>query len=76
MLELETNTFEQKLPELLVSDTGKFVLIKEDRVIGVFVAMEDALIYGYEKYLDQPFFVSEILPTQEPMDFTSHYSFF
>ena len=75
MLEKETQTFEQKLPELL-TDTGKFVLIKEEQVIGVFVAMEDALIYGYEKYLDQPFFVREILPTQEPMDFTNHYPFF
>jgi len=76
MLELETKTFEQKLPELLTMDTGKYVLIKEDKVIGVFVAIEDALIYGYEKYLDQPFFVREVLPVQEPMDFTSHYQFF
>ena len=76
MLELETKTFEQKLSELLTTDTGKFVLIKEDRIIGIFVAMEDALIYGYEKYMDQPFFVREILPTQEPMDFTNHYLYF
>ena len=76
MLEIETNTFEQKLPELLKSDTGKFVLIKEDQVIRTFVAIEDALIYGYEKYLDQPFFVREISPIQEPMDFTSHYQYF
>ena len=69
MLELETNTFEQKLSELLTSDAGKFVLIKEDRIIGIFVAMEDALVYGYEKYLDQPFFVNEILPTQESAKF-------
>ena len=51
MLEKETKTFEQKLPELLTTDVGKFVLIKEEQVIGVFAAMEDALISGYEKFM-------------------------
>ena len=75
MLEKESKTFDQKLPELLKADIGKYVLIKGDKVIGVFVAVADALSYGYEKYREQPFFVREILPTQEPMNFANNYHF-
>ena len=72
MLEKEAITFEQNLPELLKSDTGKFALVKEDQVIGVFAAITDALSYGYEKYNRQAFFVREITPIQEPLDFSYH----
>jgi hypothetical protein len=75
MLEKEIKIFEEKLPELLQNETGKFVLIKENQVIGIFVAMEDALVCGYKEYLNQPFFIREILPTQEPLDFTYHHLF-
>ena len=75
MLEKEVKTFEQKLPELLKTDIGKYVLVKEDQVIGTFVAIEDALSYGYEKYNRQAFFVREILPTQEPFNFANHHLF-
>ena len=73
MLENESKTFEQKLPELLKSDLGKYVLVKEDHIIGVFVAMADALSYGYEKYGEQPFFVRQILPMQQPLNFVNNY---
>jgi len=75
MLDKETKTFEQKLYELLKTDLGKYVLIKEEKIIGVFAAITDALSYGYEKYSNQPFFVRQILPTQEPLDFTNNYYF-
>ena len=72
MLEKEVKTFEQNLPDLLKTDTGKFALVKGTRIIGTFAAMTDALSYGYEKYKKQAFFVREISPTQEPLDFTYH----
>jgi len=72
MLEKEAIVFEQKVPELVKTDIGKFVLIKEDQVIGTFEAIVDALKSGYEKYKDQPFFVKQILPTQLPMNFTNN----
>jgi len=75
MLDNETKTFEQNLPELLKSDAGKYVLVKEDCIIGVFVAMADALSYGYEKYGEQPFFVRQILPMQQPLNFVNNYFF-
>jgi hypothetical protein len=75
MLEKEAKTFEQKLPELLKADMGKFALIKEDQIVGVFSAIADALSYGYEKYNDQPFFVRQVLPTQQPLNFVNNYLF-
>jgi hypothetical protein len=75
MLEQESKTYEEKLPELLKSDTGKFVLIKNENIIGVYTAIDDALNYGYEKYKEQPFFVREILPFQQPLNFTNNYLF-
>ena len=75
MLEIETKIFEQKLPELLQTSIGKFVLIKGNQIIGVFAAMEDALNCGYEKFREQPFFVREILPMQPPLNFTYHHLF-
>ena len=75
MLEKETNTYEKKLPELLKTNRDKFVLIKEENVIGIFAAEIDALSYGYEKYMDQPFFIRQILPTQQPLNFSNHYFF-
>ena len=75
MLDKETITFEQRLPELLKADTGKFALVKGDQIIGVFAAIADALSYGYEKYKDQPFFVRQVLPTQQPLNFVNNYLF-
>jgi hypothetical protein len=72
MLEKEANIFEQKVPELVKTDMGRFVLIKEDQVIGTYEAIVDALKSGYEKFKDQPFFVRQILPTQQPMNFTNN----
>ena len=75
MLEQEVKTFEQKLPELVKSDLGKFVLIMDTRVIGTFVAIQDALQAGYEHFKEQPFFVRQISPIQEPLNFANNYLF-
>ena len=72
MLENEVKTFEQELPNLLKSDVGKFALVKETQIVGVFAAIADALSYGYEKFKEKPFFVREITPVQEPFDFSYH----
>lgn len=71
-LEKETALFENKLPELIKTDNGKFVLIKEENVIGTFAALADALKSGYEKFKDQPFFVKQILPAQPPLNFANN----
>jgi hypothetical protein len=75
MLEKESRVFEQKLPDLVNTDMGKFVLIKDDLVIGTFAALLDALKSGYEKFKDQPFFVRQILAAQQPMNFSNNHLF-
>jgi len=75
MLEKEVKIFEQNLTELVKTDIGKFVLIKDEQIIGTFAAIVDALKSGYEKYKDQPFFVRQILPTQQPLNFANNYLF-
>jgi len=75
MLEKETKTFEKNLPELVKTDMGKFVLIKDEKVVGTFYAVQDALKAGYEKFKDQPFFVRQIVPVQQPLNFANNYLF-
>ncbi len=75
MLEKETKTFEKNLPELVKTDMGKFVLIKDEKVVGTFSAVQDALKAGYEKFKDQPFFVRQIVPVQQPLNFANNYLF-
>ena len=75
MLEKESETFNRMLPDLLKTDINKFVLIKEDKVIGTFIAIDDALNYGYEKFHDKPFFVRQILQMQQPLNFMNNYLF-
>lgn len=73
MLEIETQTFEQQLPGLLLTDPGKFVLIKGSEITGIFSAVEDALKTGYEKFGADPFFIRQILPAQQPLNFANNY---
>ncbi len=75
MLEKETKYFEQKLPELIPTQVGKFVLIKDERLEGIFDALNDALKWGYEKYRDQPFLVKQVTPIQQPLNFANNYLF-
>ncbi len=75
ILEKENKTFEQALPELVKTDLGKFVLIKDDEVVGIFVAIVDALKSGYDRFKNEPFFVRQILSTQQPLNFANNYLF-
>ncbi len=73
MLETETKIFESKLSELIKTDSGKFVLIKDENIYGTYVAIADALRAGYEKFKTQSFFVRQILPAQQPLNFVNNY---
>lgn len=72
MLEPELKTFEDKLPELLQTDNGRFVLIKEGSVVGTYADIQDALQTGYEKFGHQAFFVRQILPLQKRLNFANN----
>ena len=75
MLEKEAKFYDTKVADLIKTDMGKFVLIKEEQIYGTFDAVTDALKYGYEKFDNQPFFVRQILPMQQPLNFTNNYLF-
>jgi len=59
-LEIELETYRQKLPELR-ADEGKFVLIHDRVVVGTYTSYEDAVKDGYAKFgLTSPFLVKQI----------------
>jgi len=58
-LEREVETYKRKLPELKEQE-GKFALIHEDEVVGVFDTYEDALAVGYKQFNLTPFLVKQI----------------
>lgn len=72
MLELELKTFEQKLSELLQTDNGRYVLKKDDKMVGIYSDIQDALQTGYEKFGRQPFFVEQILPVRKRLNFANN----
>jgi hypothetical protein len=63
-LEVELATYESKLPELLTQE-GKYVLIHQADVVGVYAAYEDALKEGYKQFGLAPFLVRQIKGTQQ-----------
>jgi hypothetical protein len=68
-LEKEIRTFEREKPNLL-SHQGKFVVIAGDEIAGVYVAYEDALRSGYQKFGLKPFLVRKIQAVEQAEHFT------
>ncbi len=71
MLEKELETYEAHKSELLGTDRGRFVLIKNDQVHGTFDSQMDAIRQGYRLFGNQPFLVKEIVEIEVPAHFTS-----
>lgn len=60
-LKKELETYEARKQELLGLGEGKYVLIQDSSVIGVWDTYEDALKMGYEKFgVATPFLVKQI----------------
>jgi len=72
MLDKETDFFEKQLPELSKTNIGKYVLIKGEEIIGIFIAVQDALMIGYQQFKKEPFLVKQIVRFEEPLNFTNH----
>lgn len=68
-LATELATYERELPSLL-SDEGKFVLIKGDEIAGKFDSYQDALAAGYERFKLEPFLIKQIASTGQVAYFT------
>jgi len=71
-LSTELETFNAKRNELVQKALGKFVLIKNGDLAGIFDTPTDAIREGYIKYGNSPFLVKQILPSEPPLNFTSN----
>lgn len=59
-LEKELETYNQKLPELMAHE-GKFVVIRDGEIAGLWETYEDALQAGYAKFgLATPFLIKRV----------------
>ena len=68
-LERELATYAKKLPELQ-AEFGKFVLIKDDAIEGIFDTYLDALKVGYDRFKLEPFMVKQIAIAESVFQFT------
>ena len=68
----EAETYEKNKENLLRDYTGKYVLIKGDKIIGVYDTRNDAIKVGIDKFGNTPFLVKKILEIDEVVNFTSN----
>lgn len=54
----------------MLQDEGKYVLIHDDEVGGIFDTYEDAAKAGYQKYALEPFLVKKIQAVEQILCFT------
>lgn len=70
-LQKELATYEAHKQELVGQGEGQFVLIQDDKVVGIYATYGDALKVGYEKFkLDTPFLVKQISAIERVQFFT------
>lgn len=72
VLDTELKTYEQHRDQLLGTAEGKFVLIRNDQVIGVYDSKMDAIAQGYQKFGNVPFLVKQIVKVEAPQNFVSN----
>jgi hypothetical protein len=72
LLKRELETYEAQKSELMGQAMGKFVLIKDEEVVGVFDTQMDAIRQGYARFGNAPFLVKQIVQLEIPQNFTSN----
>lgn len=72
ILKKELETYEDSKASLLKSSRGKFVLIKEDKIIGIYDTYNDAIKIGIDKFGNKPYLVKRILEVEPTENFTSN----
>ncbi len=73
MLDTELATYELNRERLLGTAEGKFVLIHNNEVIGVFESQLDAINTGYQRFGNVPFLVKQILRIEAPENFATNF---
>jgi len=71
VLDAEIKTYEGHKEHLLGTAEGKFVLIRNQEVVGVYDAKMDAIAEGYRRFGNVPFLVKQVLRIETPQNFVS-----
>ncbi len=72
VLDTELKTFEEHRERLLGTAKGKFVLIRNDQVVGVYDSKMDAINQGYKQFGNVPFLVKQIVEVETPANYVSN----
>ena len=72
LLDGELQTYEKNRESLLGSSEGKFVLVKGDRIIGVYDSKMDAITEGYRQFGNVPFLVKQVQKIETPQNLVSN----
>ncbi len=72
VLEKELKTYDQQRERLLGSAEGKFVLVKDNNVIGIYDSKMGAIAQGYQQFGNVPFLVKQILKIETPQNLVSN----
>lgn len=70
-LETELAAYAKAKDSLLASDRGKFVLIKGDKIVGIFENEIDAARRGFDEFGNTPFLVKQIEESEDITNFAS-----
>ena len=71
-LKNELETYEAQKSELIGKSRGKFVLVKDNRIIDVFETKIDAIRQGYERLGNVSYLVKQVVEVETPQNFTSN----
>lgn len=72
VLDKEIATYEEQKGNLLGTSEGKFVLIHDDQIQGVFESKKDAIAQGYRQFGNVPFLVKMIVKIETPQNFVTN----
>jgi hypothetical protein len=68
----ELHTFAAHKLELLAHAEGKFALVHDDEVVGVYDTENDAIAEGYRRFGNVPFLVKQVVQVEVPQRFVSN----
>jgi hypothetical protein len=69
-LQKEIETYEKEKDRLIAEGEGRFVVISNDNIVGIWDTYEDALKAGYKEFGLKPFLVKQILRIDKVHFFT------
>jgi hypothetical protein len=72
LLEKEYKVYCDHLDQFLSHHRNKYVLIKDQKVIGFYGSYEGALKSGLEKFGNVPFFLKMVCETEKEVNFFRH----